>query len=154
MSRAQGKGRGANTTGAKLTTRPNAVPSKGPRVYKGTMEPQEVIEIVGRVVDALGVAAIVIGVLIASAIALTRLVRKQFPVYRPYRRLLGRSILLGLELLVAADIIRTVAITPTLDSVAVLAAIVLIRTFLSFSLELEITGRWPWQKGGPDSEAE
>jgi uncharacterized membrane protein len=67
-------------------------------------------------------------------------------VYRSYRQLLGRSILLGLELLVAADIIRTVAVTPTLQSVAVLAVIVLIRTFLSFSLELEITGRWPWQK--------
>ena len=59
---------------------------------------------------------------------------------------MGRSILLGLELLVAADIIRTVAVTPTFESVGVLAIIVLIRTFLSFSLELEITGRWPWQK--------
>ncbi len=57
-----------------------------------------------------------------------------------------RSILLGLELLVAADIIRTVAVTPTFQSVGVLAIIVVIRTFLSFSLELEITGRWPWQK--------
>lgn len=66
--------------------------------------------------------------------------------YRSYRQLLGRSILLGLELLVAADIIRTVAVTPTFVSVGVLAIIVLIRTFLSFSLELEITGRWPWQK--------
>ena len=66
--------------------------------------------------------------------------------YREYRQLLGRSILLGLELLVAADIIRTVAVTPTFTSVGVLAVIVLVRTFLSFSLELEITGRWPWQK--------
>ncbi|MDF2696203.1 MAG: hypothetical protein K0S65_4586, partial [Labilithrix sp.] len=84
--------------------------------------------------------------LIASVVAGLRLLRKEGPVYVPYRRALGRSILLGLELLVAADIIRTVAITPTLESVAVLAAIVLIRTFLSFSLELEISGRWPWQK--------
>ena len=59
----------------------------------------------------------------------------------------GRSILLGLELLVAADIINTVAIEPTLQSLAVLAGIVLIRTFLSFSLEVEIEGRWPWQTG-------
>ena len=65
--------------------------------------------------------------------------------YRRFRQQLGRSILLGLELLVAADIIRTVAVTPTLSSVAVLALIVAIRTFLSFSLELEISGRWPWQ---------
>ncbi len=60
--------------------------------------------------------------------------------------MLGRAILLGLELLVAADIIKTVAVTPTLDSVVVLAIIVLIRTFLSWALELEISGRWPWQK--------
>jgi len=67
-------------------------------------------------------------------------------IYPMFHRHLGRSILLGLELLVAADIIRTVAVTPTLASVAVLALIVVIRTFLSFSLELEITGRWPWQE--------
>lgn len=63
-----------------------------------------------------------------------------------FRRMLGRAILTGLELLVAGDIIRTVAIDPTLESVAVLGVIVLIRTFLSFSLEVEIDGRWPWQK--------
>jgi uncharacterized membrane protein len=72
------------------------------------------------------------------------------PVYTRFRRVLGRAILLGLELLVAADIIKTVAVTPTLDSVAVLAVIVLIRTFLSWSLELEISGRWPWQKRGQE----
>ncbi|WP_374946472.1 DUF1622 domain-containing protein [Agreia sp.] len=110
------------------------------------MEFTDIIEIVGKVIDAAGVGAIVIGAVFASVIALSRLLRKQGAVYVPYRRALGRSILLGLELLVAADIIRTVAITPTLDSVAVLAGIVLIRTFLSFSLELEISGRWPWQK--------
>ena len=70
------------------------------------------------------------------------------PIYTRFRRVLGRAILLGLELLVAADIIKTVAVTPTLDSVVVLAIIVLIRTFLSWSLELEISGRWPWQKRG------
>ena len=58
----------------------------------------------------------------------------------------GRAILLGLEFLIAADIINTVAVTPTLNSVIVLAIIVAIRTFLSFSLELEIDGRWPWQR--------
>lgn len=58
----------------------------------------------------------------------------------------GRSILLGLEFLIAADIINTVAVTPTLQSVIVLGAIIIIRTFLSFSLELEIEGRWPWQR--------
>lgn len=107
---------------------------------------QDAIEILGRVIDASGVVAIVLGAIIASLYALVRLLRRDKAVYRSYRSFLGRSILLGLELLVAADIIRTVAITPTLASVAVLAGIVLIRTFLSFSLELEITGRWPWQK--------
>ena len=63
-----------------------------------------------------------------------------------FRKTLGRSILTGLELLVAADIIRTVAVEPTMQSVLVLGLIVLIRTFLSFSLEVEIDGRWPWQK--------
>ncbi|TJY70358.1 DUF1622 domain-containing protein [Arthrobacter sp. CAU 1506] len=109
------------------------------------MEFGEIIEAVGRVMDAAGVAAIVAGAIMAALIAVPRLVRRRAGVYEQFRRFLGRSILLGLELLVAADIIRTVAISPTLESVAVLAAIVLIRTFLSWSLELEITGKWPWQ---------
>jgi uncharacterized membrane protein len=105
----------------------------------------EVVEAVGKGIDAAGVGVIVVGGLAATAVAATRLGSRQVGTYRRYRQQLGRSILLGLELLVAADIIRTVAVTPTASSVAVLAGIVLIRTFLSFSLELEITGRWPWQ---------
>ena len=66
-------------------------------------------------------------------------------VYRRFRQQLGQTILQGLELLVAGDIIRTVASQPTLTSVAILASIVAIRTLLSFSLEVELTGRWPWQ---------
>ena len=104
------------------------------------------IEAVGAVIDILGVAAIVVGVVYAMLDAALRGLRRVSPVYTRFRRVLGRAILLGLELLVAADIIKTVAITPTLDSVVVLAIIVLIRTFLSWSLELEISGRWPWQK--------
>jgi uncharacterized membrane protein len=65
--------------------------------------------------------------------------------YRQYRGDLGRAILLGLEFLVAADIIGTVAVDPTFRSLGVLGLIVLIRTFLSFALEVEIQGRWPWQ---------
>ncbi|MEN6615111.1 MAG: DUF1622 domain-containing protein [Syntrophorhabdus sp.] len=65
--------------------------------------------------------------------------------YKRYRRTLGRGILLGLEFLVAADIIRSVAVAPTLSGVAVLGAIVLIRTFLSITLEVEMNGQWPWQ---------
>lgn len=107
---------------------------------------QRLIEIVGTGVDFGGVVIVVVGVLLASMLALRMAVRRVAGSYEAYRRLLGRSILLGLEFLVAADIIRTVAVTPTFRSVGVLAGIVLIRTFLSFSLELEITGRWPWQK--------
>ncbi|MFD1714134.1 DUF1622 domain-containing protein [Amnibacterium flavum] len=117
------------------------------------MDFHEVMENVGRVIDAAGVAAIVIGALLAAFFAVGRIVQRKRGVYGPFRRFLGRSILLGLELLVAADIIRTVAVTPTLESVGVLGLIVVIRTFLSFSLELEITGRWPWQKQ-PDPDAD
>ena len=106
----------------------------------------EVIETVGKTIDGVGVAVIALGALIAAAGAVSRLQRKTGDVYRVFRQQLGRSILLGLEFLVAADIIRTVAVTPDARSVAVLGGIVLIRTFLSFSLELEVTGYWPWQK--------
>ncbi len=114
--------------------------------YNCTMGFSEIIEGIGKVLDAVGVVAIVGGTVAAVVLASRGLLRREADVYRRFRRFLGRSILLGLELLVAADIIRTVAVTPTLDSVAVLAAIVVIRTFLSWSLEVEITGRWPWQK--------
>jgi uncharacterized membrane protein len=106
---------------------------------------QDTIETVGKCVDAAGVATIVLGILVATAMLL-----RGWPpgdeAYRLYRQRLGRAILLGLELLVAADIIRTVAVTPTFESAGVLAVIVVIRTFLSFSLEVELEGRWPWSK--------
>lgn len=105
------------------------------------------IEIVGKAIDVIGVAVIALGGVLAVGFALGRLLRKQPDSYRLFRQQLGRAILLGLELLVAADIIRTVAVTPDLKSVGVLAGIVAIRTFLSFSLEVEMTGRWPWQQG-------
>ena len=98
--------------------------------------------------EAAGVAVIVLGAIAALVIALGQYRRGSGPsdTYDAFRRSLARSILLGLEFLVAADIIGTVAVEPTLDNLAVLALIVLIRTFLSFSLELEIEGRWPWQR--------
>lgn len=110
------------------------------------MEIGAAIEIVGEIVDVIGVVAIVFGVVFAGVDAGIRGMRRQTPIYTRFRRVLGRAILLGLELLVAADIIKTVAVTPTLESLGVLTVIVLIRTFLSWSLELEITGRWPWNK--------
>jgi uncharacterized membrane protein len=106
----------------------------------------DVIEKTGMAIDAAGVVVIVTGAAIAFVIAAVRLSRRESEVYRRFRQQLGQTILLGLELLVAGDIVRTVAASPTLTSVAILAAIVFIRTFLSFSLEVEITRRWPWQK--------
>ena len=110
---------------------------------------KETVEAVGKAVDAGGVAAIVVGVVIAAAMSLRH---RPFGAdeYRLFRQRLGRAILLGLELLVAADIIRTVAVTPTFTSAGVLALIVVIRTFLSFSLEVELEGRWPWSRPAPD----
>ena len=103
----------------------------------------DVIEKIGMTIDAAGVVVIVTGAAIAFAITAVRLSRRESNVYPLFRQQLGQAILLGLELLVAGDIVRTVAASPSL---AILAAIVLIRTFLSFSLEVETTRRWPWQK--------
>lgn len=105
----------------------------------------EMIEAVGLMVDAAGVLVIVLGILVAMLRFCVGGRRTATP-YRHFRQDLGRGILLGLEFLVAADIIRTVAVTPTLDSVLVLGLIVLIRTFLSMSLQVELEGRWPWQR--------
>ncbi len=105
------------------------------------------IELMGQWGDALGVAVIVLGVLwglIRFPLDLSR--QGVDYAYKMVRNQITRTLLLGLEVLVAADIIRTVAVSPTLLSVAVLAAIVAIRTFLSWSLILEMEGRWPWQK--------
>lgn len=106
----------------------------------------ETVEIFDMAIDATGVVVIVGGALLAAVMTMVHRRQLDGKLYEFFRRQLGRSILLGLEFLVAADIIRTVAITPTAQSVLVLAGIVLIRTFLSFSLQLEMTGSWPWQR--------
>lgn len=106
----------------------------------------EWIEVVGHVLDFAGVALIAIGLLIsASRYAFAYIGRAQVDAYRRLRQDIGRAILLGLEVLVAADIIRTVAITPTVESVVILAGIVIIRTILNLSLQVEVDGRFPWQ---------
>jgi uncharacterized membrane protein len=106
----------------------------------------EVIEGIGTTIDAIGVAVIAGGAILAVFLTIGRARQEDGGAYEFFRRRLGRAILLGLEFLVAADIIRTVAVTPSAESVAVLGGIVLIRTFLSFSLQLEVTGAWPWQQ--------
>jgi len=108
----------------------------------------DIIDGIGRAVDALGVAIIVVGTLLAIAPYVLAVARRRdsLAAYRDVRRNLGRAILLGLEFLVAGDIIRTVAATPTFASVGVLALIVVIRSFLSITLEVEVAGRWPWNR--------
>jgi uncharacterized membrane protein len=111
------------------------------------------VHLATRAVEFVGTAIIVVGAFGALGIFLFGLVKRASPAAQlvtAFRSGLGRSILLGLEFLVAADIINTVAIEPTINSLLVLAGIVLIRTFLSFSLEVEIEGRWPWQKKDGD----
>jgi uncharacterized membrane protein len=114
-----------------------------------------VIQFVAQLVDVAGVLAIGVGVAVATIRFAYHYWRQRNigDTYRPYREGVGRAILLGLELLVGGDIIRTVAATPTFESVGVLALIVVIRTFLSFSLEVELSGRWPWQKKPSDDPA-
>lgn len=105
--------------------------------------------IVTRIVELTGIAIIAVGAFATLILFLYRLatLADRDEAVADFRSSLGRTILLGLEFLVAADIINTVAVEPTLKSVAVLAGIVAIRTFLSFSLETEIEGEWPWQRG-------
>jgi uncharacterized membrane protein len=111
------------------------------------MNLRDAVDAIGLAIDGAGVVVIVLGIVVAAWRFVRGVAaRSVFDAsYRQLRQSIGRGILLGLELLVAGDIIRTVAITPTFTSIAVVALIVAIRTFLSFSLEVELTGRWPWQ---------
>jgi uncharacterized membrane protein len=113
------------------------------------MTEKEIVTLISRGIELSGVIILVLGLLVATA----KFVFLSSPEgegalspYQQYRRDAGRGILLGLEILVAADIISTVTISPTLDSVFVLAIVVMVRTFLSLSIEMEVEGRFPWQK--------
>jgi uncharacterized membrane protein len=132
-----------------------ALPIAGLRAAEMAASPAEELSTIGHIaevmvigIEAAGMAVIVIGATIATILFL----RDGFgsgtwaDAYERYRANLGRGILLGLELLVAADIIGTVAAPLDFRSIGVLGLIVLIRTFLSFSLEVEINGHWPWQE--------
>jgi uncharacterized membrane protein len=107
---------------------------------------RRIMEIVGTAIDGIGVLVIICGALIASARLVLHRVRSTGNYYSLYRQDVGRAILLGLEFLIAGDIIRTVVVAPTLQNVLVLGLIVLIRTFLSLSLQLEIEGKLPWRR--------
>jgi uncharacterized membrane protein len=116
---------------------------------------QSAVDAIAKVIDGVGVVVVVAGMLLASAAFVRALLARgagsgeERSPYRVYREAIGRAILLGLEFLVAADIIRTVAVDPTFESVGVLAIIVAVRTFLSFTLDVELEGRWPWQQQRP-----
>jgi uncharacterized membrane protein len=119
---------------------------------------EELAEHLAKVLEIAGVLVIVAGI-VWSGIRYMLHVRGKATTpsaYTHFRRSIGRSILLGLELLVAADIIHTVAATPTFESLGVLGLLIVIRTFLSIEIEMEIDGHWPWQRtklgeGGPAS---
>jgi uncharacterized membrane protein len=110
--------------------------------------PRQWIELASVGIELLAVAIIVLAIVYATVryVSESLLATEANEQYERYKGRLGRSLLLGLEILVAADIVRTVALDATLDSVVVLGLLVLIRTFLSWSLVVEIEGRWPWQQ--------
>lgn len=115
---------------------------------------QQIIEYIAEGTEVFGVVVTLVGLICA----VFRFIRgtkticfcKNNEDYRQLRRELGRSLLIGLEFLVAGDIIHTVAVQPSLENLPVLGALVVLRFFLSVTLELEIDGRWPWEK--PDTE--
>lgn len=106
------------------------------------------------VIETLGIGIITIIAIYSLAHGAFRLIKQDSAqqIQQQVRQRLGRGILLGLELLIAADIIHTVAVELTFTSIGVLALVVLIRTFLSFTLEVELTGKWPWQHAGSDND--
>ena len=112
------------------------------------MDIRHAVELIELAFELAGIAVLLIGSIIAFVRFFAALIRFRDgqAAYRQLRLHLGRSIVLGLELLVASDIIRSVATDPTFASVGVLSLIVLVRTFLSWSLEVEINGEWPWQR--------
>jgi uncharacterized membrane protein len=107
-----------------------------------------VVEAAVRVVEVVGAAIMVFGGLAALVAGIPQAIRPatRHSAYERMRRNLGRAILLGLEVLIVADIIRTIVVEPTVESVLVLGAIVIIRVLLSFSLEVEMDGVWPWAR--------
>jgi uncharacterized membrane protein len=107
---------------------------------------RHVMEIVGTGVDGVGVFIVAGGMIVATARLAVRRAHDTGNYYSLYRQDVGRAILLGLEFLIAGDIIRTVVVAPTMQNVLVLGMIVLIRTFLSLSLQLEIEGKLPWRR--------
>jgi uncharacterized membrane protein len=113
----------------------------------------ELFEILVLVIEVAAVALMLVGLTISTGRFLLAVTRgAAATAYRNYRREMGRTLILTFEFLIAADIIETIIVDQTLTSLGMLGLLVLIRTFLSFALEMEITGRWPWQ-GGDEASA-
>jgi len=130
-----------------LTYRPTTTEAKVPDFT-------QFMDAVSLAFEVVGVGVIVVGfavALVRSVICARKAGYRRG--YEEMRATFGRSVLLGLEVLVAADIIRTVAVEPTIDNLLVLGLLVLIRTFLSWSLEVEIDGRWPWQRAAREGRS-
>lgn len=106
---------------------------------------RELIEIGAQGIEVLAVFIIVGGIVYGIGRYFVHTRKQKGDAQKRFKDRIGKSLLLGLEFLVAADIIRTVALSPTLQNVAILGVLVLIRTFLSWSLMVEMEGRWPWQ---------
>ena len=114
-----------------------------------TINPEPFIAEIGHWISLLGVLVIVGGIIYGGAMAVRELLIRKLggdEVYTACRQRIGRGLVLGLEVLVAADIVETVAIQPTFSNIGVLALIVAVRTFLGWSLAVELDGHWPWQK--------
>lgn len=121
----------------------------------------DIMDTVSKIVDSFGVGIIMVGLVASSFLYLWDELKKWRAApeqrqgdkpFRAYRQSLGRSILIGLEFLIAGDIIRTVAVAPTFYNLGTLAILVVIRSFLSWGLSMEIEGRWPWQAPRPQSK--
>ncbi|MDO8860573.1 DUF1622 domain-containing protein [Haliea sp. E1-2-M8] len=116
------------------------------------MEFTEVISLLALGTEAVGVLVMLVGAGYSSVVFMRHFNKVPEGVaYQIFRRQLGRSIILGLEFLIAGDIMQTIVVAATWENVAVLGLIILIRTFLSMILHLEIEGRWPWQQAANDS---
>ena len=117
--------------------------------------PDEVLqslEMLARALEIVGASALVLGFVIATAQCFLRSLRQgAIPAVNRYRRSLGRVVLIGLEILVAATIIKTITFESTVEGMSLLAIMVAIRTTLGWTMLLEMDGRWPWQKPRPDA---
>lgn len=119
------------------------------------MDVRRPIELVEVAFQAAGVLALLIGTIAASISYAAKFVGRQVgtKAFQEFRQSLGRAILLGLEFLVAADIVRSVVLDPTFVTIGVLGLLVIVRTFLSWSLEVEIEGQWPWRRSRSHTQA-